>query len=106
MRDIWYTIQMEKRAGEGVPIEHDAQLARIALSDDEKQRLERDIDTVLDYISQLKEVPTDDVEPTYHVIPLTNVFREDVVETSLPVEEALKNAPDAVDGFFRVPKII
>jgi len=87
-------------------VAHEADLARIRLSEEERRRMEKDLDHILDYISQLNEVPVEGVEPTYHVLPLANVFRDDRIEPSLPVEEALKNAPDRSGTFFRVPKIL
>ena len=61
---------------------------------------------ILSYIEQLNTLDTKDVEPTSHVLPLKNVYREDAAKNSLPVDKVLRNAPDAADGFFRVPKII
>ncbi|HDD64948.1 MAG TPA: Asp-tRNA(Asn)/Glu-tRNA(Gln) amidotransferase subunit GatC, partial [Firmicutes bacterium] len=61
---------------------------------------------IIDYVSKLKEVDTENIEPTYHVLPVTNVFREDKVEKSLDIEEVLKNAPDRFKNFFKVPRII
>lgn len=83
-----------------------ARLARITLTAEEKQRLVKDIERILDYVSLLDAIPTDGVDPTYHVLPLANVQRPDVREKSLPVEEALGNAPDRTREFFRVPRVI
>lgn len=83
-----------------------SELARIALTDEESRRLEQELQTILDYVSQLNTVDTEGVEPTYHVLPVTNVFREDAVEPSLPVEDALANAPDRSGTSFRVPRVI
>jgi len=81
-------------------------LARIELSPAETERLEDDLRRRLDYVSQLNSVDTEKVEPTYHVLPTTNVFREDVVEPCLPIEDVLANAPDRSGTFFRVPRVI
>ena len=61
---------------------------------------------ILDYINKLNKVPTEEVMPTTHVLPLQNVYREDVAGESLPVEDTLKNAPSRHDNFFKVPKVI
>jgi aspartyl-tRNA(Asn)/glutamyl-tRNA(Gln) amidotransferase subunit C len=61
---------------------------------------------ILEYVKKLDELDTSDVPPTYHVLDLVNVTREDAVRPSLPVDEALANAPDRAEGFYRVPKII
>ena len=87
-------------------IEYLARLSRIKLNEEEKERFEKELTKIIEYVSQLKEVDTENVEPSYHVLPVTNVFREDKVEKSLDVEEVLKNAPDRVKNFFKVPRII
>ena len=81
-------------------------LARIELSEDEKELFGQQLSSILSYIEKLKELDTSQVEPTTHVLPLHNVFREDKVLPSLSPEQALANAPEAMDGFYRVPKII
>lgn len=96
---------MEKKITKEV-VEHLGSLARIHLADEEKKRLEKDIGKILEYVSQLDTVDTEGVSPTYHTLPITNVFREDKVEEILPVEEVLKNAPEKTKDFFKVPKII
>ena len=65
-----------------------------------------DMNRILDYMDQLNELDTGGVEPTSHVLSLKNVFREDVVIDSLPVDEVLANAPRREKGHFVVPKII
>ncbi len=87
-------------------VEHVARLARLELSEAEKQRMRAQLDSILSYIDKLNELDTSAVEPTSHVLPLTNVFREDEIRPSLSQEEALANAPDRHDFFFRVPKIL
>ena len=87
-------------------VEHVARLARLALSGEEKEQMRTQLDRILGYIEKLNQLDTTGVEPTSHVIPMTNVFREDAVVPSLPREEALGNAPDPREGFFRVPRII
>lgn len=87
-------------------VEHVARLARLALSDEEKEQMRSQLDRILAYIEKLNQLDTASVEPTSHVIPMTNVFREDAVAPSLPRDEALGNAPESREGFFRVPRII
>ena len=87
-------------------VEHVARLARLALSDEEKEQMRSQLDRILGYIEKLNQLDTTGVEATSHVIPMTNVFREDAVIPSLPRDEALANAPDRLEGFFRVPRII
>ncbi len=89
-----------------VSIEHLSRLARLALSDEEKTRLGAHLDSILSYVDKLNELDTSGVEPTSHVVSLATVVREDVPRDSLPREEALLNAPDRTDKFYRVPKII
>jgi aspartyl-tRNA(Asn)/glutamyl-tRNA(Gln) amidotransferase subunit C len=88
-----------------IDIEHVARLARVALTDDEKARLNEQLDAILAYAANVGEVATEDVPPAAYAIPRANVFREDVPEPSLPVDDALRNAPDREGDRFRVPRI-
>ena len=83
-----------------------AELARLELASDEEERLTGQLNAILEYMDQLGEVDTTGIEPTSHVLPLTNVMRDDVVHDCLSNEEALANAPAADQGHFAVPKII
>lgn len=83
-----------------------AKLASLALSPEEITGFSEQMSGILTYVEQLNRLDTSRIEPTSHVIPLSNVFREDGTVPSLSVEEALQNAPDASLPFFRVPKII
>ena len=87
-------------------VEHVAQLARLALSDEETQRFTEQLNAILTYMEQLNEVPTEGVEPTAHVLDLVNVWREDVVHQTLSAEAALANAPETAHHFFVVPRIV
>lgn len=87
-------------------IGHIALLARLNLSQEEKDLFSRQLGSIIEYIKKLNELDTSNVEPTAHVLPLHNVFREDKVQPSLPREMALQNAPDRNEQFYRVPKII
>ncbi len=87
-------------------VEHVARLARLELSEAEKERMRSQLDAILTYIDKLRELDTRDVEPTSHAIPMVNVMREDEVRPCLPTEEMLANAPEREGDFFRVPRII
>jgi len=87
-------------------VEHVAMLARLELTEEEIATYTGQLNSILDYAAILERLDTQDVEPTAHVVPLHNVLREDVVRTSLSQEKVLSNAPDADNGFFRVPKIV
>jgi aspartyl-tRNA(Asn)/glutamyl-tRNA(Gln) amidotransferase subunit C len=87
-------------------VEHIAELARLEFDAKEKEKLTHELNDILKYIGKLNELDTSKVEPLSHVIELNNVFREDVVIPSIPTEEALKNAPEKTETFFKVPKVI
>lgn len=87
-------------------VEHVALLGRLALTPEELERFTVQLNAILEYFEQLRSINTEGVPPTSHVIPLQNVFREDVVEESLPVEDALQNAPSRLAETFRVPRIV
>ncbi|ANA39098.1 MULTISPECIES: Asp-tRNA(Asn)/Glu-tRNA(Gln) amidotransferase subunit GatC [Geobacter] len=87
-------------------VEHVATLARLELAEDEKDRFTGQLDAILAYVEKLNELNTDGIVPTSHAVPVENAFREDEVRPSIGVENALANAPDRVEGFFRVPRVI
>lgn len=85
-------------------IEYVGILAKLELSEEEKEQAKKDMANMLDYIDTLNELDTSGVEPMSHVFPVNNVFREDVVTNKDDREEILANAPEAKDGAFVVPK--
>ena len=87
-------------------VEYVANLARIALSEEEKKMFARQLGKIIEYVEKLNELDTSRVDPMAHASGLKNVFREDVPGQSIPPEKALENAPDREDHFFRVPKVI
>lgn len=87
-------------------IEYVGILAKLELSESEKEQAKSDIGRMLDYIDQLNELDTSGVEPLSHVFPVNNVFREDVVTNEDAREALLANAPAAKDGSFKVPKTV
>lgn len=87
-------------------VEHIAELARLRLSDAEKALFREQLSAILDYAAAIQKVDTSAIPPTATVLPLRNVMREDAITPSLPREDVLANAPDAVDGCFRVRTIL
>ena len=87
-------------------VEHVAVLARLALDETELDQLTSQMNQILGYVDKLNELDTDGIVPTAHAVPVENAFREDVVQPSIGNENALKNAPEATDNCFKVPKII
>mgnify|MGYP001060419531 CR=1 FL=1 len=85
-------------------IEYVGILAKLELSDEEKERAKSDMGRMLDYIDKLGELDTTGVEPMSHVFPVQNVFREDMVINGDTREELLSNAPQHKDGMFMAPK--
>ncbi|MBK5092150.1 MAG: Asp-tRNA(Asn)/Glu-tRNA(Gln) amidotransferase subunit GatC [Actinobacteria bacterium] len=87
-------------------VEHVARLARLKLTEEEKETYRRQLSDVLEHARKISEVDTSDVPPTSHTLPLRNVFREDSLRPSLSVKEATGSAAWAVEGAFKVPRII
>ena len=82
---------------------HVARLARLRVTDDEIERMSRDLSTVLDHIEKISELDLDGVPPTSHVIEVVNVMRPDEPRESWPSDRVLESAPDATPAGFRVP---
>lgn len=80
---------------------HVSKLARLALSDDEVNRLVVEVNRIMSHFAELQELDTAEVPITSHAIPMKNVYRDDTTWESLPVDAVLANAPDGIDGFFR-----
>lgn len=88
-------------------VEHIAKLAKLKFTDEEKQKLQGEMNKVLDYIDTLNEIPgLDKVAPLENINNTENVFREDIDEKCLTKEEALKSAPAKTENFFKVPKVL
>ncbi len=83
-----------------------AKLARIALSEEQLAEYGAQLDSILAYAESVQALPTEGVPPTSHPMPMTNSFRPDELAPSLDPDEVLAQAPDAVDGYFRVPRIL
>ena len=82
---------------------HVAKLARLKVTDAEVDRMAEELSKILEHVETMNELDLEGVEPTSHVVDLTNVLRDDVPRPSLPRAQALEQAPDAADGGFRVP---
>ncbi|KJK51230.1 glutamyl-tRNA amidotransferase [Lentzea aerocolonigenes] len=87
-------------------VAHLAKLARLAVTEDELDLFAGQLDVILQSVASVGDIATADIPPTSHAVPLTNVFREDVVRPSLGQQQALSGAPEAEDGRFRVPRIL
>ena len=87
-------------------VRHVAKLSRLSIPDDRLQKLAGQLESILQYINKIQSADVTGVEPMAHALPIKNVFREDVVEPSLTVEQVLQNAPDTDPPFFKVPKVI
>ncbi|MCX7704825.1 MAG: Asp-tRNA(Asn)/Glu-tRNA(Gln) amidotransferase subunit GatC [bacterium] len=87
-------------------VEYLANLARIKLSEKEIIKLAGELETILDYISQLNQLDTEKVKPANNVLTFSNVWRKDEVKPSLSVQEIMKNAPEKTGNMFKVPGII
>jgi aspartyl-tRNA(Asn)/glutamyl-tRNA(Gln) amidotransferase subunit C len=87
-------------------VRHIAVLARLECNSDEIHKFAHELNAILEYVEKLKELDTTDIEPTSHALRLKNVYREDVVRPSLTNEQALANAPESENGYFKVPPII
>jgi len=87
-------------------VEHVALLARLHLSDEEKEMYTGQLNSILEYAGMLNSLDTSGVEPTAHVLPLKNVFREDSTQECIDRELALLNAPQKGEGTFKVPRIV
>lgn len=90
-------------------LEHMAWLSRLELSEEDREKYTPKLNSVLDYFGEIDKVDTEGVEPTYHVLPVGNVFRDDeagVPTGSLSQEEVLSNAPKKQDGFFKAPRMM
>jgi aspartyl-tRNA(Asn)/glutamyl-tRNA(Gln) amidotransferase subunit C len=83
-----------------------AQLARLELSQAELETITTQLRAIVDYVGQLQQVATEGVEPLAHPLPVQNVFRPDEPTPSLPVAEALANAPDRRGDFYAVPAVL
>lgn len=87
-------------------IEYIALLARLKLTYEEKGLFSKQLSSIIGYIDKLNQLNTSDIEPTSHVLPMKNIFREDKQDISLNKDKVLENAPSQKGGFYKVPRII
>jgi aspartyl-tRNA(Asn)/glutamyl-tRNA(Gln) amidotransferase subunit C len=87
-------------------VAHLARLARLAVTEEELDTFAQQLDVILNSVAKVGEVAAEDIEPTSHAVPLTNVFRPDVERPGLTQEQALSGAPAAEQGRFQVPRIL
>ncbi|HDP69327.1 MAG TPA: Asp-tRNA(Asn)/Glu-tRNA(Gln) amidotransferase subunit GatC [Actinobacteria bacterium] len=87
-------------------VEHVALLARLSLSEKEKEKFTKQLSQILEHAEKISELDTKDIEPTSHALPIKNVFRKDEEKPSLSQKEALSNAPSEESGMIRIPKIV
>jgi aspartyl-tRNA(Asn)/glutamyl-tRNA(Gln) amidotransferase subunit C len=87
-------------------VEHMATLAKIELTEEEKQLFTKQLNEILDFFRKIDEVNTTDIPPTYHVTDLTNVFRDDVTRPSMPLEKVFMNTSKKEKSYFKAPRIL
>ncbi len=87
-------------------VEYVSKLARLHISDKQKEKLTEDMAAIITFADKLSEIDTADIKPAAHAIPVNNVFREDTVRKSIDREALLSNAPEKEAGCFSVPKIV
>lgn len=97
---------MNRRLLSKKEVEHTAWLAHIELSEKEKKLFTEQFNEILNYFKKIDKVATENVQSTYHVLDLMNVYREDEATPSLPQEEALRNAPKKEKEFLKAPRIV
>jgi len=87
-------------------MENVAVLSRLEIPAEKEAQYTQQLNDFLEYVENLSTVPTDDIQPIAHVLPISNVFRDDVVKKSIDRDLALSNAPLKEDGYFKVPKVL
>ncbi len=87
-------------------VEHVAKIARLSLSEEEKEKFAKELGAVVESFAKIKEADTEKVEPTFHPVPISNVMRDDSEERCLSQEEALANAEHKENGYFKGPRIV
>lgn len=87
-------------------VKYVAELARLEFNDEELKKLTVDLNGILGYVNKIDELDTGDVDISINPVHIENVFRDDEILESLDREKVLENAPDALEGYFKVPKVI
>jgi aspartyl-tRNA(Asn)/glutamyl-tRNA(Gln) amidotransferase subunit C len=87
-------------------VEHISWLARLKLSEEEKELYTQQFNDILEHFNKINELNTENMPPTFHTANLTNILRDDKVKPSLPIEEALRNAPKKKKNYFQAPRML
>lgn len=87
-------------------VEYILGLSRLELSEKEKEKFTSQLDSILNYMDQLNKISTEGIAPTSHVIPMSNVYREDEVKAFNGIDKIMENVPEREDNFFKVPRIL
>jgi aspartyl-tRNA(Asn)/glutamyl-tRNA(Gln) amidotransferase subunit C len=87
-------------------VEHVAHLARLNLTEEEKTQMTIDMEAIIEFADQINRLEIENIEPTAHILPINNVFREDIARPSMDREKLLQNAPNQENGCFSVPKVV
>ena len=87
-------------------VEHVAELARLELTDEDKDLFREQLSTILEYVERLNQLDVSDIPPTATVLPVHSIMREDEPSSSLQRESLLENAPESERGYFRVPAVL
>ncbi|MGE5474521.1 MAG: Asp-tRNA(Asn)/Glu-tRNA(Gln) amidotransferase subunit GatC [Ignavibacteriales bacterium] len=87
-------------------IEHVANLARLELTPEEKEKMIKDLAAIIDFADKLSEVETEGIQPTAHILDIKNVLRKDEVKPSYDVDDMIRNAPESANGCIKVPKVV
>ncbi|NMC56888.1 MAG: Asp-tRNA(Asn)/Glu-tRNA(Gln) amidotransferase subunit GatC [Eubacteriaceae bacterium] len=87
-------------------VEYLAELSRLEFSDEEAAKMQKDLSSIIDYVNKLNDIKTEDIAAKEHILNLSNVLRQDIVMQSLSNEEALKNAYDSEENYFKVPQLM
>ncbi|MBI5183894.1 MAG: Asp-tRNA(Asn)/Glu-tRNA(Gln) amidotransferase subunit GatC [Nitrospinae bacterium] len=87
-------------------VKHIAMLARLEIDEEEEERFAQQLSDVLNHMEKLDQLDTEDVEPTSHILPIQNVFKEDEIKDIFPMTDPLSSAPQKEYGHYRVPKVV
>jgi aspartyl-tRNA(Asn)/glutamyl-tRNA(Gln) amidotransferase subunit C len=96
----------KRTTADRIDVRYVAHLARLDLTEAERQEFQAQLEQIVAYVNQIREIPVEGVEPTAHAVAVQNVFREDEVRPGLDQEQALANAPEQAAGQFKVPIIV
>lgn len=87
-------------------IKHITRLSKLHFNQDEVAYYLKDLNRIIEYVNKLSEIDLEDITPTAHILPISNVFRKDELKHSMEISEILKNAPDVQEDCFHVPQVV